>query len=175
MPENDPRDGEINDVDEFLRELDRVDYDETLVGLVGQGYDVNAPGDQAVADLLGAWRDDVNRVPIDESQLPSAHTASGRMPPAATIGGTMSIQEDAEQLRNIASSQDFPTGLLRAADSKFDEIVAQVQNIVGDQSQHLEKVRGAAEIAKDKIDEAIAATMNFEAAIHDAADGHARG
>ncbi len=176
MPESDPGDdGEINDVEEFMREFDNIERDETLIELLGEGYDVNALGDQPVADLLGAWRDDVTSVPVDESRLPSAHTASGRMPPAPTIGGTMSIQEDAEQLRNIASSQDFPTGLLRAADSKFDEIVAQVQNIVGDQSQHLDKVRGAAEIAKDKIDEAIAATMNFEAAIHDAADGHARG
>jgi hypothetical protein len=130
MPENDPSDGEINDVDEFLREFDRIDYDETLVGLVGQGYDVNAPGDQAVADLLGAWRDDVNRVPIDESQLPSVHTASGRMPPASTTGGTLSISDNAARLAVIGSDQGAAGAFQSAEQAMNDQILGTLMNVV---------------------------------------------
>lgn len=101
MPESDPDNGEIDDVEEFMRDIDNIERDETLIELVGEGYDVNAPGDQAVADLLGAWRDDVTGVPVDESRLPSAHTARGRMPPAPTTGGTMSFEELAEEFAGI--------------------------------------------------------------------------
>lgn len=100
MPESDPDNGEINDVDEFMREIDNIERDETLIDFVGQGYDVNAPGDQAVADLLGAWRDDVAGAPVDESRLPSAHTARGKLPPAPTTGGIMgTTQENAAVVR----------------------------------------------------------------------------
>ena len=87
----------------------------------------------------------------------------------------MPASEDAERLRNIATSQDFPTPRIRAAADAVDGILAQVLNIIGEQSQHRDTVVGHANLAKDKAGEAIAAFIQFESAIHNAADGHARG
>jgi hypothetical protein len=140
MPENDdPGVGESNDVEEFLREFDRVEYDETLIGLVGQGYDVNAPGDQAVADLLGAWRDDVGRVPVDESRFPSAHTASGKMPPIT--GGTrrMPINEDAAQVATMANDTTALSAL-GSCKERLDDALAAIAHA----SDHVASSAGTA-------------------------------
>jgi hypothetical protein len=149
MPENDdPGVGEINDVEEFLREFDRVEYDETLIELVGQGYDVNAPGDQAVADLLGAWRDDVNQVPVDASRLPSAHTADGRMPPAPTTGGPVSAMDEAAKLREIAQYTSAK-GMAQQILDDLTSVMEQITNALGpghsrlgDALGPIEEVRG---------------------------------
>lgn len=128
--------------------------------------------EQAAGDV----QHDINAEPFNVGRWDRAvddHIAGYR--PAPTTGGTMPAQEDAERLRIIASSQEFPTPLLRAADQAFEPILAEVLSIIGEQSQHRETVQGAASTARDLIDNAIAATMAFEAAIHDAADGHARG
>lgn len=175
MPESDDPGGEIDDVDEFLREFDNVERDETLLELLGEGYDVNAPGDQAVADLLGAWRDDVTAVPVDESRLPSAHTVDGRMPPAPITGGSMSFSDEAEQLRAVASSREFPIALIQQASQSFDDMFAQCSQILGAQSQHTQTVGGAIEAAKAALQSALEAAKYVEKTIHDAADGHARG
>lgn len=175
MPESDPSDGEINDVDEFLREIDNIERDETLIELVGDGYDVNAPGDQAVADLLGAWRDDVRQVPVERSQLPSAHTASGRMPPAS-IGGTLSATEDAAaQIRALASSSNVPTQVLDEAFRRLGEFMGEIQAAAGENSQHRQDLLASVQQAQGAVQDAIGACTKLLDDIQRAADGHARG
>lgn len=127
MRESDPSDGEIDDVEEFLREFDRVEYDETLLDLVGDGYDVNAPGDQDVADLLGAWRDRVREAPIDETRMPSAHTARGELPHARTTGGTVSISDNAAQIGQLSQDESI-AGAVRQAKARLAEAT---QHLVG--------------------------------------------
>src|SRR5436190_9004204 len=131
MPESDPGDdGEINDVEEFMREFDNIEHDETLIELLGEGYDVNAPGDQAVADLLGAWRDDVTGVPVDESRLPSAHTADGRMPPAPTTGGNLSISDNAARLSLIGGDQGAAGAFQSAEQVMNEQVLGTLMNVV---------------------------------------------
>lgn len=188
MPESDPDNGEINDVDEFLREVDQIDYDETLVDLVGQGYDVNAPGDQAVADLLGAWRDDVARVPVDSSRLPSAHTARGELPP--TAGGTLSIAEHAARLYIIGNDEAPATGAHVAGDNltgiaipdleqtvlaalqqgsqSLDSHIGTALACVGEGEDH-QQIGGAGEHAKQAYATAIAAAAAAAEAAKDVA------
>jgi hypothetical protein len=139
MPESDPGDGEIGNAEEFLRELDRVEYDDTLLGLVGDGYDVNAPGDQAVADFLGAWRDDVRRVPLDRSQMPSAHTARGSLPPTLTPGEPMSIMDDAQHIGAMSNDHTAISAIKTAKQHLLDAI----QALVGAQ-QHITDTAGTA-------------------------------
>lgn len=198
MPESDPSDGEINDVDEFLREFDDIGYDETLIGLVGEGYDANAPGDQEVADLLGAWRDDVRQTPTNESQLPSAHTVSGRLPPAIT-GGTLSISENAAALADIAADTTVAGSCVLTTTSLTDDIMPTLQEALGtledDSAQAVvllgngasaQAVGAAGEAAKSalgavlasiqagmqRVEEARAAAQVFYGAVREAAERH---
>lgn len=176
MPESDPGDGEIGDAEEFLRELDRVEYDDTLLGLVGEGYDVNAPGDQAVADFLGTWRDDVRRVPLDRSQMPSAHTARGELPPGPTTGGTVSATEDAAaQIRALANSSNVPTQVLDEAYQRLNTFMGEIQAATGENSQHRADLLGSTQQAQGAIQTAISACTQLLDDIQRAADGHARG
>lgn len=165
--------------DEASEELD----DDMLLDALGSGED---PDEGALTDMLGAWRDDVESVPPPSGTAPEVvqeiHDFTQEIDrataPPRTTGRNepvMSAQEDAERLRSIASSNDFPTPLIRAAHDAVDGILAQVLEIIGDSSQHRETVAGHAALAKDKAGEAIAAMIQFESAIHNAADGHARG
>lgn len=54
-------------------------------------------------DQLGAtqWRKDVDAEPLDMGQLPSAHTASGKLPSAPPTGGRMSFDELAREFAGI--------------------------------------------------------------------------
>lgn len=166
--------------DEGFEQLD----DDITLDVLGSGDDIEDGGE--LTDLLGAWRDDVDSVPPSPGTAPETvqqiHDFTQEIdratnPPRTTEGNDqiMSAQEDAERLRLIASSNDFPTPLIRAAHDAVDGILAQVLAIIGDTSQHRETVAGHAALAKDKCGEAIAAMIQFESSIHNAADGHARG
>lgn len=97
-------DGEIDDLAEFFATLGKVERDEQLVDLLGQGYDVNAPGDQAVADMLGSWRDDIDSEPLEDltkTTLRGQHSSGAQMP--ANTGGTMSFEDLAGQFAGLKS------------------------------------------------------------------------
>lgn len=134
-------------------------------------------GPDALTELLAGLRDAPDATDIPVPNTARVERGENVLPPRTTGRNepVMSAQEDAERLRSIASSNDFPTPLIRAAHDAVDGILAQVLEIIGDSSQHRETVTGHANLAKDKADEAIAAMIQFESAIHNAADGHARG
>jgi hypothetical protein len=171
MPESDPGDGAIDDVDEFMRDIDNIERDETLIELVGEGYDLNAPGDQAVADLLGAWRDDVTSVPVDESRLPSAHTARGELPPAPTTGGTMSASDDAAALRSI----ELPFGAIQQAQQQLDTALATASQLLGSNGTGLQAVQAAIQQAKQEIDGGYSMVQEVENQLDQAASGLTQG
>lgn len=80
------------------------------------------------------------------------------------------------QLRAIASSSEYiPIGMVAAASSQLDSTQAQVMAILPDTSQHREPLNGMIAAAKESLDHAVGALNELEKAIHDAADGHARG
>lgn len=170
MPDSDPSDGEITDADEFLREIGNIERDETLIDFIGQGYDVNAPGDQDVADLLGAWRDGVGRAPVNV-ELPSAAIARGAVPRAPTRGGTMSIAEDAAHLAALAGST-AERGAVQQAMQGVEDIRAQAMSLLGSNAAQGAAVGGAAEAARAALEAADGAIAVFLAAISDAASYH---
>lgn len=170
MPESDPSDGEITDADEFLREIGNIERDETLIDFVGQGYDVNTPGDQDVADLLGAWRDDVGRAPVNV-ELPSAAIARGETPRAPTRGGTMSIAEDAARLRSI----ELPFGAIQQAQQMLDSALEQAVMILGNDAAGAQAVQGAIQAAKQEIDGGYSMVQEVENQLEQAANRHLGG
>lgn len=87
----------------------------------------------------------------------------------------MSIQEEAERLRAIASSDGLPTNLLMLANDKLDSVRGQVLAVLGDQSQQAGNINGMLGAAADAIGTALGAVQQVGRAIHDAADYHARG
>lgn len=82
----------------------------------------------------------------------------------------MTIQDDAEALRAIASSDHLPIGLLAAAEGQLLDINALVLAILRPDSQHATNILGLADAAAQRIGEAKAALQALESAIHDAAD-----
>lgn len=167
------------DADEILDGIE----DDVLLDSIAQGVRGDL-GPDALTELLARIRDQPDEYDPRGLHLPHLGRAErgenvleppGPRQTSERNGPEMSAAEDAERLRNIASSQDFPTPLIRAAADAVDGILAQVLAIIGEQSQHRDAVVGHANLAKDKAGEAIAAFIQFESAIHNAADGHARG
>ncbi|MGW4127934.1 hypothetical protein [Amycolatopsis japonica] len=87
----------------------------------------------------------------------------------------MSIQEEAERLRAIASSESIPVGVLLAAQQSLDSVLEQTMAVLGMQAQSFGNIAGFIGAAKQAIDSGITACQAVETAIHDAADYHARG
>lgn len=92
-------------------------------------------------DPLGAteWRKDVDAEPLDMNQLPSAHTASGRMPP--TAGGTrrMPINEDAAQVATMANDTTALSAL-GSCKERLDDALAAIAHA----SDHVSSSAGTA-------------------------------
>lgn len=86
----------------------------------------------------------------------------------------MSIQEDAERLRSVASSDNIPVGVLLSASQSLDGVQAQVTDVLGT-TQSAANINGLIGAAKQAIESAVAACQAVETGIHDAADYHARG
>lgn len=88
----------------------------------------------------------------------------------------MSIYEEAEQLRAIASSDRLPIGLIREAQSKTVETQNAVLHVLGSmEGDHAQTIANMAAAANEHLESALAALQGLESAIHDAADYHARG
>lgn len=86
----------------------------------------------------------------------------------------MTIQEDAERLRAIASSEYLPIEITRQMQTRLLDINTAVMGILGqtEQGQHITQLVG---VAAESFNQTIGALQQLETAIHDAADYHARG
>lgn len=126
-------------------------------------------------ESAGVDRPGIESEPFNHGRWEQAIRTSAGHRPAPTTGGTLSFSDEAEQLRSVASSREFPIALLQQASQSFDDMFAQCSQILGGQSQHTQTVGGAIEAAKAALQSALEAAKNVEKAIHDAADGHARG
>lgn len=87
----------------------------------------------------------------------------------------MSVQDEAERLRGLASSRAIPIEILHQAEQELDNLQAEVRSILGDVSQHLPALEAAVAEVKAGLQQAIGAAKGFEEMLHNAADGHARG
>lgn len=84
----------------------------------------------------------------------------------------MSIAEGVEQLRDLASSEDIPMGLLRQADIALDGVIERANQILGGLTD-ANTVAGIANEAKQQLEGAMAAVRQLEQTLHDVADRHA--
>ncbi|MFB9926028.1 hypothetical protein ACFORO_12385 [Amycolatopsis halotolerans] len=82
----------------------------------------------------------------------------------------MSIQEEADRLRNIA----LPFGEIQHAMQVLADAQAQVQTILGD-TQRNREVQGALESAKASLDNSYGVVQEAERQITEAANHHANG
>lgn len=100
-----------------------TDDDDALLDVLGAGDDVE--GD-AAAELLAAWRDDVDSVPPSPGTAPeniqqihdfTQEIDRATAPPRTQEGNTepMTIQEDAAQVRQIQTSQSAMGGISSAS------------------------------------------------------------
>ncbi|GAA1030765.1 MULTISPECIES: hypothetical protein [Amycolatopsis] len=87
----------------------------------------------------------------------------------------MSIQEEAESLRAIASSDHLPIGMVRQMQGNLQNIIAEVAHTLGRDSNGTHEIANCIGVASAKFEEVLGALQNVEKAIHDAADYHARG
>lgn len=87
----------------------------------------------------------------------------------------MSIQDDIEALRQIASSDKLPFGELNRLQSELLDVNAEVMRILGPGSGFAHGIGGCAAAVSDAISTAVARLGEFESAIHDAADRLAEG
>lgn len=86
----------------------------------------------------------------------------------------MTIQEDAQRLRAIASSGALPIALTSQVENQLLELNAQVMAILDPNSEHATSILGLANAAAEAISNARAALQAVESAIHDAADHYGR-
>ncbi|MFJ1765084.1 hypothetical protein ACIOD2_32485 [Amycolatopsis sp. NPDC088138] len=82
----------------------------------------------------------------------------------------MTIQDDAERLRALASSDTLPIGIMSQAENQLLDLNAQVMAILNPNTQHATNILGLANAAAESISAARAALQAVESAIHDAAD-----
>lgn len=85
----------------------------------------------------------------------------------------MSIQDQAEQLRQLASGDQIPTGLLRESASRLESMQGEIQRILGGNERGL-AINSQISLALEQINGAIAAVQQVETMTHDAADYHGR-
>ncbi|RSN26517.1 hypothetical protein DMC63_01390 [Streptomyces sp. WAC 05977] len=173
MPSRDPDDGEIDDVEEFLNTLDAVAHDEVLLSLLGEGRNLDVPGDvvdQQIANALSSWRGDVDREPMRDEAIGQKHPAGGEWPPATT-GGTMSATDDAAALRSI----QLPNGLIQQAMTEIDEAANQARAILGESGTGIGEINAAAAQTKEQLDAGYSHLQMMEQAIDNAAANLTRG
>lgn len=82
----------------------------------------------------------------------------------------MSLADDIERLRQIASSDAIPFVALRGLQQQLLDTNATVAGILGPGHGLAHGIGGCAAQVSQKLDEAIAACQEYESAIHDAAD-----
>lgn len=193
MPEDAPGDGE-SDADEdpnvidFLRDLSNIGYDDAVLGVLGSGRDVEyaEPGrDQAVADLLSAWRNDVDSEPlgpIDEQAIEAheaheAHeaekiTGTQPLPASATPPGgpvSDSIYDKAAQLYQLAS--EAPTTSIHTTMVAVEAWGQQVQGLLGQTTGGV-MLQGLVERALQTLQELQAGIQNAKNTAEDEARKH---
>lgn len=86
----------------------------------------------------------------------------------------MSIQEEAERLAQLASSDSIPTALLLEAEARLDTVLAQAVATLGSEGGDAASISGWVRLAQEQINHAIAACQQLETGMHDIADSHRR-
>lgn len=87
----------------------------------------------------------------------------------------MSIQDDIEKLRALASSERIPVELIALIQEGLLQMNSEVAAILGDGHAFYEGIGAKAATINEKLSEAQAACLEYETAIHDAADKLERG
>jgi hypothetical protein len=82
----------------------------------------------------------------------------------------MSVMDDAERLRDIASSDAFPTGTLRHVQAQLNVITAEVAEILGLVLISNLGVSVTSEAVMRALETAIATCEEYKSSINDAAD-----
>ncbi|MFD5245029.1 hypothetical protein ACFWIW_10820 [Amycolatopsis sp. NPDC058340] len=176
MPPRDPDDGEIDDVQEFLDTLGEVEYDDVLLSLLGDGGNLDVPGDvvdQQLANALSGWRNDVDREPVRDEAIGQKHPAGGEWPPAIT-GGTVSVQDDAAQLRNIAPG-DHARSMAAEVRTDTEARIAAAAVALGEGHAGMQTIQSAAGAVTAAVDALEGALGMFTDAINQVADNVQRG
>jgi hypothetical protein len=156
MPESDPDDGESDDpfVLDLMRDLSNVGYDDAFIDVIGSGHDVEyakPSADQDLADMLTAWRNDVDREPLN-LDLPSGPTARGELPLTPSKGTPVSNTEDAGKLEEMSSGGQIQSAAaaLTQADSALGDLSQKAQTVVSEGQPH-EAIQGAIQQARSEI------------------------
>jgi hypothetical protein len=135
-------DVEPMDFDEFIDSVagsDHVDHDEDLLDLTGSGIDVQVPGDpneQALADVLGAFRDWAKQVPP-----PS---------PNDMVGESVSVNENANKLAAIGG-RTAASGMVQQLLGQMEGDQAEALAAAGSPSADADNINGAFEQAKESV------------------------
>lgn len=151
------------DFEELLDSLGSLERDDDLVEMTGpDGMHVEIPDDprdQAVADMLDAWRHDVGSKPIPKS--------------IEQIGENMSVAENAAKIRVIASKTQV-MGMLQQAlqDLNEDQAAAVGAADSSGGSADATQINGAFDMAKESITNAISAVQAAYGAAGDVAAKH---
>lgn len=166
MPEND----EPRSVEEFLNDLGRVEHDDALLDVIGQGYDVKATGDQAVVDLLSAWEQAITTEP----SLDVANRAErGERSPGSTLrpvntGGTVSsVQENASELNGMPDS--FPYEVQQSVATHFERLGTRIKEILGDGHGANQTLQEGVNLVMSKSNDAYTAMEQLQQQLRDAA------
>lgn len=165
--------------DDFLGELD----DDMLLDALGQG----GTEEGELGAMLGNWRDEVDSEPVPpivertqeihalDQQFDKPAAPSGPRSTSERNTPKMSVQDESDKIRGLASSEDIPIERLHDAAERMKNLHAQARELVGPNSQHLGDLDGLAQMVADALETAIGAAKQYENKLHDAADAHARG
>lgn len=175
MPTRDPDDGEISDVDEFVNTLSEVEYDDVLLSLLGEGRNLDVPGDvvdQQLANALSSWRNDGDREPVRDEAIGQKHPAGGAWPPATT-GGTLSVSESAGALRRLAT--DMPLHQQQEVANQLEQLATDVAAHLGSDHPGFGRIQGAIDQARNLSSNTYAALETITQVTNEVADSLMRG
>jgi hypothetical protein len=82
----------------------------------------------------------------------------------------MSIMDDVNKLRAIASSEWIPIETIRIIQQNLLELNASIAGILGSQSAHFNQITPYSDAAGRHLEQALASFQGYESAIHDVAD-----
>lgn len=166
MPENDEPTEDA--VDEFLAELDDIGHDDALLDVIGEGYDVEVPGDQAVVDMLSSWNRDVSTEPsadLTERALRGERSTGSLLP--STTGETMSVQENAAELNGMPDS--FPYEAQQSVANHFEQVGARIKAILGDGHAANQTLQDGVNLVMQRSSDTYVAMEQLQQQIRDAA------
>lgn len=170
MPENDEPDA----VEQFMQDLANVGRDDALLDLLGQGYQVETPGDQTVTDMLGGWSRDITAEPatdVGDRALRGEHSPGSLLP--TTTGGTVSSIEDrAQQL--LALADKAPSADLQQLMSGIEAWNREVAALLGN-SSGAAAINGAVQQALQTCGQLLQAVELMKQAAREAGQGHLGG